>query len=205
MDFMALAQQCAPTVHPQTMAAIVKVESSQNPYAIGVVGGQLERQPKTLDEAIATAKALESAGWNFSVGVGQVNRYNVPKYGLTLEQAFDPCANLRAASQIFKECFDRAYVLTKEDQSALRAALSCYYSGNFQTGFRPDFAGQPSYVQKVVAAAGATTQTAEPIKVIRAPAKDAKPPQNPKSAPSSTSGEQSVFGPDQGDRSVFVY
>ena len=37
LDFMVLAQQCAPTVAPQTMAAVVQVESSFNPYAIGVV------------------------------------------------------------------------------------------------------------------------------------------------------------------------
>ncbi|HBN8308897.1 TPA: transglycosylase SLT domain-containing protein [Pseudomonas aeruginosa] len=47
LDFMALAQQCAPTVAPQTMAAVVQVESSFNPYAIGVVGGRLQRQPNT--------------------------------------------------------------------------------------------------------------------------------------------------------------
>jgi type IV secretion system protein VirB1 len=202
MDVMALAQQCAPTVHPRTMAAIVKVESSQNPYAIGVVGGYLERQPKALDEAVATAKALQSAGYNFSVGVGQVNRYNLPKYGLTVEQAFDPCSNIRVASQIFKECFDRAYPQTREEQSALRAALSCYYSGNFQTGFKPDFTGQPSYVEKVVSAAGASTAT-EPIRVIRTPSKDSKPPQAPKA--SNVGTEQSVFKLDDADRSVFVY
>ncbi|MGP5829257.1 transglycosylase SLT domain-containing protein [Pseudomonas aeruginosa] len=47
LDFMVLAQQCAPTVAPQTMAAVVQVESSFNPYAIGVVGGRLQRQPKS--------------------------------------------------------------------------------------------------------------------------------------------------------------
>lgn len=49
LDFMVLAQQCAPTVAPQTMAAVVQVESSFNPYAIGVVGGRLQRQPKSQE------------------------------------------------------------------------------------------------------------------------------------------------------------
>ncbi|KFA29347.1 lytic transglycosylase, partial [Xanthomonas vasicola pv. vasculorum NCPPB 1326] len=39
LEFMDLAQQCAPTVAPQTMAALVQVESGFNPYAIGVGGG----------------------------------------------------------------------------------------------------------------------------------------------------------------------
>ena len=50
------------------------------------------------------------------------------------------------------ECFDRARtpVLTAPvDQMALRKALSCYYSGNFATGFRH------GYVHKVVVAARA--------------------------------------------------
>ena len=55
LDLLALAQECAPNVAPQTMAAIVSVESSKNPYAIGVVGGRLERQPKSHQEAVATA------------------------------------------------------------------------------------------------------------------------------------------------------
>ena len=39
------------------------VESTFNPHAIGVVGGSLERQPRSRDEALATARALQSSGW----------------------------------------------------------------------------------------------------------------------------------------------
>lgn len=153
LEFLALAEQCAPTVAPQTMAAVVHVESSFNPYAIGVVGGRLARQPSNRDEAVATARALEADGWNFSVGVAQVNRYNLPKYKLTYEQAFDACANLRVGSKILEDCFVRATPRTGNEQAALQAAISCYYSGNFTRGFRPDKAGEPSYVQKVLAQA----------------------------------------------------
>ncbi len=154
LDFMALAQQCAPTVAPQTMAAIVQVESSRNPFAIGVVGGRLQRQPKTHAEAVATARALEADGWNFSVGVAQVNRYNLPKFSLSYEDAFEPCANVRVGSKILEECFSRALPRSEGDQQrALQAAFSCYYSGNFKRGFQPDRQGEPSYVQKVLAQA----------------------------------------------------
>ena len=50
------------------MRHIVSVESGANPYAIGVVGGRLARQPKTLEEAVATARMLEAKGYNFSLG-----------------------------------------------------------------------------------------------------------------------------------------
>lgn len=164
LDFMVLAQQCAPTVAPQTMAAIVQVESSFNPYAIGVVGGRLQRQPKSQAEAVATAKALEADGWNFSVGVAQVNRYNLPKYSLTYEEGFEPCANVRVGGKILEECYTRALPRTEGDrQRALRSAFSCYYSGNFTRGFRPDKAGEAPYVQKVLAQANVE---AKPIPVV---------------------------------------
>jgi type IV secretion system protein VirB1 len=170
-EFQALVQRCAPAVHPMTMAAVMRVESTFNPFAIGVVGGRLERQPANKSEAVATAKALEAAGYNFSLGVAQVNRYNLPKYGLDYESACEPCANLRAASLILKDCYDRAKTKGLSDQDALQAAFSCYYSGNFSTGFRPDFIGQPSYVQKVLDSAGATGPARQvlPIRAIPTP------------------------------------
>lgn len=171
MDFIALAQTCAPAVHPTTMAAIMRVESGFNPFAIGVVNGRLARQPTNKAEAIATAKALEEAGYNFSLGAAQVNRYNLARYALTYETAFDPCESIRAGGGILKECYDRARKQFKDEQHALQASFSCYYSGNFSTGFRPDFIGQPSYVQKVLGGAERSAETAEPrslaIPVIR--------------------------------------
>jgi type IV secretion system protein VirB1 len=152
-----------------TMAAVMRVESTFNPFAIGVVGGRLQRQPTNKSEAVATAKALEVAGYNFSLGIGQLNRYNLPKYGLDYETAFEPCANLRAASLILKDCYDRAKAKSLSDQDALQAAFSCYYSGNFSTGFQPDFKGQPSYVQKVLDSAGAPDPTRQALPVRATP------------------------------------
>src|SRR5690625_4145763 len=77
LPFEQLAAECAPDVHPTTLKAVVTTESSWNPYAIGVVNGYLEHQPRTLDEAIATAYELEEQGYNFSLGLGQVNRQNL--------------------------------------------------------------------------------------------------------------------------------
>lgn len=56
MDLPALIQECVPVAYQERMARIVAVESSRNPYAIGVVGGRLERQPKTAGEAVATQR-----------------------------------------------------------------------------------------------------------------------------------------------------
>ena len=155
--FLALTLACAPQVHTDTARALVSVESAFNPWAIGVVGGALVRQPRNHAEALATARALQAAGWNFSVGLGQINVGNFDRLGLTVESAFEPCANLAAMQTVLAECFDRASgsAAKAADQVSLRQALSCYYSGNFATGFRH------GYVRKVVVAARAEP-TAQP-------------------------------------------
>lgn len=145
--FMPLALACAPAVHVDTARALVDVESSFNPWAIGIVGAQLERQPRNRAEAVATAKALQLNGWNFSVGLGQINARNFARLGLTVDSAFDPCLNLTAMQTVLSDCFDRARAAQRgPPQAALQRALSCYYAGNFTTGF------QHGYVQKVVSA-----------------------------------------------------
>ncbi|WP_309828850.1 lytic transglycosylase domain-containing protein [Paracidovorax wautersii] len=134
MEVLACPNLAVPA---QVMRHVVHVESSANPFAIGVVGAQLVRQPKTLEEAVATAKMLESGGYNYSLGAAQVNRINFRKYGLdSHEKAFDLCANLAAGASILANCYASA-------GGDWGKAFSCYYSGNFVTGFRD------GYVQKV--------------------------------------------------------
>ncbi len=140
---LELIASCAPLVAPATAAAIVHVESGGNPFAIGVVGARLERQPRHKAEALATVYQLEAQGMNYSVGLGQINKSNFTRLGLTAETAFEPCKNLQALQAILGECFSRASAKASEQQ-ALRMAFSCYYSGNFSTGYRE------GYVSRVV-------------------------------------------------------
>lgn len=154
--FLALVLACAPQVHADTARAVVSVESAFNPWAIGVVGGALERQPRNRAEAVATVKALQSAGWNFSVGLAQINVGNFERLGLTVDSAFDPCTNLAAMQSVLAECFERVGALRSAPstgQAALRRALSCYYSGNFSSGFAH------GYVRRVIARARAEPPT----------------------------------------------
>ncbi|SFR90078.1 type IV secretion system protein VirB1 [Dyella sp. OK004] len=124
-------------VPAEVMQHIVNVESGSNPFAIGVVGAHLERQPQNKDEAVATAQMLESQGYNFSLGIAQINRYNLAKYGLgTYEQAFDACPNLVAGARILAQCYAQA-------GGDWGKSFSCYYSGNFSKGY------DDGYVQKV--------------------------------------------------------
>lgn len=148
-------------VPAEVMQHVVNVESSRNPFAIGVVGGQLVRQPENLGEAVATARMLEAKGYNYSLGVAQVNRANLGKFGLdTYEKAFDVCPNLVAGSQILAQCYASA-------SGDWGKAFSCYYSGNFTTGY------QDGYVQKIfdsMARQSALAANAIPIPLVSTPA-----------------------------------
>lgn len=136
MELMACPDLAVPR---EVMHHVVRVESSFNPYAIGVVGGRLVRQPRNLPEALSTVRMLEQRGYNFSIGLAQVNRYNLAKYGLdSYEKAFQPCANVQAGSRILRECYSRS-------GGDWGKSFSCYYSGDFKTGYRH------GYVQKVYA------------------------------------------------------
>lgn len=146
-DFAAEAARCAPRVAESTLRAMAYVESSFNPYAIGVVKGRLHRQPKNLPEAISTAQSLSDNGTRFSAGLIQIYVKNWPAFQLDSQSVFNPCANMRASAGILTNCYIRAKVNAPQPQIALRHALSCYYSNNFVTGYRE------GYVQKVVAAA----------------------------------------------------
>ncbi|KAB0631138.1 lytic transglycosylase [Burkholderia stagnalis] len=167
--FAQLARACAPNVDPATLAALVRTESGFNPYAIGVVGGHLQRQPRSLDEARATTRALAARGFSYSVGLAQVNDRNFAKVGLDDATMFEPCRNLRAGGAILTECFARSSGTGRPAQAALQAALSCYYSGNFTTGF------SSGYVSRVVASARSNAREGGlgPIPVVR----DAPPPE----------------------------
>lgn len=117
----------------EIMEHVVRVESSFNPYAIGVVGTRLARQPANLEEAVATASRLERDGYNFSLGLAQVNRHNLAAQGLSsYELAFSACPNLAAGARILADCHVRA-------GGNWDKAFSCYYSGNFSRGFRDGY------------------------------------------------------------------
>nr|WP_228857474.1 lytic transglycosylase domain-containing protein [Pseudomonas syringae]QOQ33321.1 Peptidoglycan hydrolase VirB1, involved in T-DNA transfer [Pseudomonas syringae pv. actinidiae] len=148
--FSELAAKCAPKVHASTLKAFVDDESSFNPYAIGVVGTRLERQPKSLSEAVATAEQLERDGYRYSMGLGQLLVTNMRARGMSYQDVFEPCRNLQAISNLLIEYYSRALKTSTTKQEALLKATSMYYSGNELRGFEADRPGEMSYVEKVV-------------------------------------------------------
>lgn len=163
VNFNQIARQCGKGVDFNVLQGIARVESEFNPFAIGVVNGKV-RQPKSLAEAVATAKTLHAQGKNFSMGLMQVNLYNLPAYGLDFESVFNSCKNISAGASILKSCFNRAG--GQSNHITWQKAFSCYYSGNFRTGFRADFVGQPPYVEKVMIALSSNSPI-QKVKYVR--------------------------------------
>jgi len=131
------------------MQALIMQESGGNPYTIGVVDAPLISQPTTKEEAIEAVEILLEAGANISLGLGQINYRNLQPLGMTVEEAFESCPNIKASDKILSDCFIRAKQAGKEGQVALKSALSCYYSKNFTTGLKREAGfGNDSYVER---------------------------------------------------------
>ncbi|EEF8798592.1 lytic transglycosylase domain-containing protein [Salmonella enterica] len=150
--FVALALQCAVNVHPDTAHEVARVESGFNPYAIAEIIPKVKRQPgdkgvvsyfpKTKEAALQIVKDIESRKHRYSVGLMQITSTNFPKFNTTAEKMFDPCENLKVSEKILVDCYKRGGDLLR--------GLSCYYSGNPETGKKPepDF-NNTSYVQRI--------------------------------------------------------
>ena len=147
----ALAAQCAPSVAPSTLLAVVRVESGFDPLAIGVNGSKpTQLHPGTAAEATTTAERLISQGLSIDLGLGQINSKNLSALGLTVSDAFDPCSNLEASGRVLQAAYATISGRAQGQDLAVLKALSIYNTGRTDRGFRN------GYVAKVMAAAGTT-------------------------------------------------
>lgn len=137
MPTLDMMQTCAPNVAPQTLAAIIQVESGGNPYALGV-NGKVKRLPRPTNaqEAARQARYYMSLGISVDLGLMQINSRNLPGLGYTVEQVLDPCNNLKAGSRILSRGYAGAIKRYGPGQDALKAALSAYNTGNYEQGFK---------------------------------------------------------------------
>ena len=147
---LALASQCAPSVAPETVLAIIQTESSSDPFALNVNGGRQPARQTNAADAAATARRYVAAGYSVDLGLGQINSRNMRWLGLTWETVFDPCTNVAALARVLTTNYNTARA-GRDPQTALRVALSMYNTGSQTRGFRN------GYVAKVVGNAGIST------------------------------------------------
>lgn len=135
-EVVVLAQRCAPHVAARTLVTVASAESRLDPYAIHVNGGSnLVYHPGSAAAAVARATALRAQGFNFDMGLGQVNVANMGWLGLSFDRAFEPCANLAAAGRVLTHSYALAARRGVEPQRALRIAFSLYNTGRSDRGF----------------------------------------------------------------------
>ena len=160
---VGLLQSCAPNVAPATMVAIIRVESEGDPHRIGVnFGASLRAQPTNRADAVATARSLLRRGASFDAGLMQINSANFARLGLTPENVFDPCTNLRAGAAVLTDNFARAR--DAGHANPLQAAVSEYNTGSRTRGL------SNGYVRRVYAAAGQANNPfpSPPPRLVRA-------------------------------------
>ena len=129
---------CAVNVHPtKTLEAIIRVESGGNPLAIHVNNySGPQPHPENVDDAVLLAKAFIARGYRVDLGIMQITDANLPGLGFTVEQAFDPCLNIKGGAAILTEFYSAAIARYAVGEPALEAAISAYDTGTFWRGFR---------------------------------------------------------------------
>jgi type IV secretion system protein VirB1 len=179
-SLLALASQCAPSVAPETILAVIQTESGAYPLALNVNGGQQPAPQSTAANAAATARRYVAKGYSVDLGLGQINSRNMRWLSLTWENVFDPCTNVAALARVLTMNYNTV-IAGRDPQAALRVALSMYNTGSQTRGFRN------GYVAKVVGNAGVANWRAPFPPTISASVKTMPPSSDTREPPTSES------------------
>jgi type IV secretion system protein VirB1 len=138
--------QCAPQVNPDTLAAIIRVESGGDALVLHDNSNGRTYHPKTRAQAIQILTTLMATGARVDVGLGQVDTENFARYGLTAHNAFNVCRNIQVAGKILTVDYRLAKMTYPAGQPALYHTFELYNSGNTS--------GDAGYADRILAAAG---------------------------------------------------
>ena len=155
---VALAQMlsvCAPNAGRRTMAAIVRVESGGMPLAIHDNDLQRTFEPHDVNQGVVWANQLLALHHSVDLGISQINAFNLPRLGLSVRDAFDPCMNLRGGATILASDYRAAALQFGAGQFALRRAIGAYNSGSLYAG--------STYIRRILEAAGIEADEGFPI------------------------------------------
>jgi type IV secretion system protein VirB1 len=126
------------------LTAIIRVESGGNPHALHDNTSGRTYHPISAFRAAEVARALVAAGHSVDLGLGQINSMNLRGLGLSVDEMFDPCTNIRVGARILAQDYRRATWRFGPGQIALRHAIGAYNTGSI-------FAGR-TYISLVLAA-----------------------------------------------------
>lgn len=135
-----LARACAPEIATEAVVPLVITESGGDPLQINVNKGPRVRA-RSAGEGAALVRRYIAAGYTVDVGLAQINSTNFARLGVTVEQAFEPCINLRLASMVLQQ----GYGLASRHYAgldAISATYSLYNTGTLTRGFRNGYVGR---------------------------------------------------------------
>ncbi len=137
--FTQLSASCASGDAVQTLAAVAETESSFDTLVINDNTNGSAYHPASEDAARRLAYTLiVERGHSVDLGLMQINSANLPRIGLSINDAFDACHSIAAGARVLKDGY----------QQALRVAFSRYNTGSPVRGFAN------GYVHRVEAAGG---------------------------------------------------
>lgn len=126
--FLDLAQNCAPQVATETIAAVISVESGFQPFAIRInTDRPLAEQPKTRAEAIEIATTLIAEGHDVDLGLGGINSGNLGRLGISVSDTFDFCLNIKASAALLEGYYQVALKGGATTAQAEAVMLRSYY------------------------------------------------------------------------------
>lgn len=121
--FLAIAMQCAASIHPSTAFDVARVESGFNPYAIAEIvpkagpsfGDQhiISHLPASRGDAEHILRRLTAQDRRYSVGLMQITSTNFRHYGVSATELLDPCTNLSVFEHILRDCYRRGGTLKR--------------------------------------------------------------------------------------------
>ncbi|EKH8549319.1 lytic transglycosylase domain-containing protein [Salmonella enterica] len=186
--------QCAPDIAPQTLNAVVSVESARNPYVVANVTDNTSHYFAEKEKATAFLNKLESDNKNYSAGIMQINSANFKTLGLNNNSVLDPCINIRAGAVILKRCWNKAISVNPDEQKALRDAMSCYYSGNFTRGYKKEATDGKSYIQRIEEKTTVSSHYTVPAIRVDGQTENISPPPRSFMVTQNSRNEWDVFG-----------
>jgi type IV secretion system protein VirB1 len=182
--FLELAQQCAPQIAPETLAAIVSVESGFQPFVIRINSDHpLADQPKSRSEAIEAATILIAEGHDIDLGLAGINSGNLGRLGLSVSDAFDFCLNLKASASLLDGYYQVALQGGATSGQAETVMLRSYYGhGDTSVG---EMVG---YDRKVSAEGKRLAERLETIEIAEGRANEPAPRERRREATATSTG-----------------
>lgn len=98
----AMIERCAPNQPVPALTAIVRRASRGEPFVIGLTqnGKPITVIAPSKEDAIAFVASARVAGQHVRVGLAGVDTRHFEELGLSIADAFEPCANLRGAARL---------------------------------------------------------------------------------------------------------